>query len=45
MPANSDPLARLPSSDTGGDNIHDPDNFMSRNSGVLNARKSALFCN
>ena len=34
VPANSDTLAGLPSSDTRTDNIHDPDDFMSRNSRV-----------
>jgi hypothetical protein len=29
VPANSDTLAGLPSSDTRTDNIHDPDDFMS----------------
>jgi hypothetical protein len=45
VPANSDTLAGLPSSDTRTDNIHDPDDLMSRNSRVLNAWKNALLCN
>jgi hypothetical protein len=37
MPANSNTLAGFPSYDTLTNSIHDSDDFMSRNSWVLNA--------
>jgi hypothetical protein len=45
MPANSDTLAGLPSDDTLTNGIHDSDDFMSRNSRVLNAGHGSVLCN
>ena len=45
MPPNSDTLARFPSDDTLTNSIHNPDDFMPRNSWVLNAWKNPLLCN
>jgi hypothetical protein len=45
MPSNSYTLAGFPSDDTLTNSIHDSDDFMSRNSRVLNAWKNPLLCN
>jgi hypothetical protein len=44
VPPNSDALAGLPSWNALADSIDDSDNFMPRNSRLLNPRKKTLFC-